>query len=51
MKPLRYSGTTVFADFLSQFEACMEYNSWDKKEAAFLLFLCCQDDEYRRKLL
>ena len=48
MKPQKYSGKTVFADFLSQFEACKDYNSWSSKEAAFQLFSCCQDDALNR---
>ncbi len=44
MKPQRYSGKTVFADFLSQFEACVDYNGWSAKEAAFQLFNHCDND-------
>ena len=38
------SGKTIFADFLSQFEACRDYNGWSIKETAFQLFLCCDGD-------
>ena len=48
MKPQRFDGNGVFADFLSQFEACPEYNRWSKKKAAFELFSCCQDDSLIR---
>ncbi len=44
MKPQRYNGKTVFADFLSQFEACKAYNGWSDREAAFHLFNHCDTD-------
>ncbi len=44
MRPERYSGTTIFADFLSQYEACRDYNGWSIKETAFQLFSCCDGD-------
>ena len=48
MKPQKFSGNGVFADFLSQFEACRAYNRWSEKESAFQLFSCCQDDALNR---
>ncbi|XP_072022064.1 uncharacterized protein [Amphiura filiformis] len=48
MRPQKYDGKGVLADFLSQFEACREYNRWSDKEAAFQLFSCCQDDALNR---
>ena len=43
MKPQRFNGKGVFADFLSQFEACKAYNHWSTREAAFQLFNLCDD--------
>ena len=48
MKPQKFNGKGVLADFLSQFEACRDYNKWSNKEAAFQLFSCCQDDALNR---
>ena len=48
MKPHKFDGKGVFADFLSQFEACRDYNRWSEKEAAYQLFSCCQGDSLNR---
>ena len=48
MKPQKFNGTDVFSDFLSQFEACKEYNRWTEREAAFQLYSCCHGDALNR---
>ena len=48
MKPQKFNGKGVLADFLSQFEACRDYNRWTDREAAFQLFSCCQEDALNR---
>ena len=48
MKPRKFDGQGVLADFLSQFEVCRDYNGWSNKEAAFQLYSCCQEDALNR---
>ena len=39
MKPQKFNGKGELADFLSQFEACRDYDRWTDKVVAFNYFI------------